>query len=116
MFKELAALTNLMKNAGGIQRQMEESKNRLSQTSVEGRSTCGQVTVTVTGKMEVTAVRFASEPHVIGSKNGIEILVQEAVNDGLNRAKKLAASEMSSMAGQLGLPAEMLEKFTGIGG
>lgn len=116
MFKELAALTNLMKNAPEIKRQMEESKQRLAQTTVEGRSTCGQVTVTITGKMDVTAVHFAADPQVIGSKNGVEILVQEAMNDGLNRAKKLAANEMSSMAGQLGLPADMLEKFGGLGG
>jgi len=116
MFKELAALTNLMKNAPEIKRQMEASKQRLAVTTVEGRSTCGQVTVTVTGKMEVTSVRFAADPQVIGSKNGVEILVQEAMNDGLNRAKKLAASEMSSMASQLGLPADMLEKFGGLAG
>lgn len=114
MFKELAALTNLMKNAPEIKRQMEASKQRLAVTTVEGRSTCGQVTVTVTGKMEVTAVRFATDPQVIGSKNGVEILVQEAMNDGLVRAKKLAAGEMSSMASQLGLPADMLEKFGGL--
>ncbi|MFO1006560.1 MAG: YbaB/EbfC family nucleoid-associated protein [Planctomycetaceae bacterium] len=116
MFKELAALTNLMKNAPEIKRQMEASKQRLAVTTVEGRSTCGQVIVTVTGKMEVTSVRFAADPQVIGSKNGVEILVQEAMNDGLNRAKKLAAGEMSSMASQLGLPADMLEKFGGLAG
>jgi|GEM_PF-428461 len=116
MFQQLAALTNLMKNAGGIQRQMEESKERLSQASVEGRSTCGQVIVTITGKMDVTAVRFASDPHVIGSRNGVEILVMEAVNDGLRKAKQLASAEMSSVASGLGLPPAMLEKITGLGG
>ncbi len=116
MFKELAALTNLMKNAPEVKRQMEQSKQRLAVTTVEGRSSCGQITVTVTGKMEVTAFRFAEDPQVIGSRNGVEILVMEAVNDALARAKKLAASEMSSMAGQLGLPPEMLEKFGGLGG
>ena len=111
MFKELAALTNLMKNAGDIQKQMGDSKERLTQATVEGRSSCGRVTVTVNGKMDVLAVRFASEPHEIGSKNGVEALVREAVNDGIRKAKDLAAAEMKSVADGLGLPPELLEKF-----
>ncbi len=110
MFKELAALTNLMKNAGDIQKRMGDSKERLTQITVEGRSSCGRVTVTVTGKMDVLAVRFASEPHEIASKNGLEALVMEAINDGLRKAKGVTAAEMKSVAEKLGLPAEMLAK------
>ena len=116
MFQQLAALTNLMKNAGGIQRQMEETKEKLARMTVEGRSACGRVVVTVTGKMDVVAVHFASEPSEIGSKNGVEALVMEAVNNGIRQAKDLAASEMHAVAQSLGLPAGMLEKFTGVGG
>ncbi len=111
MFKELAALTHLMKNAGDIQRQMGEMKDRLARMTVDGRSACGQVIVTVTGKMEVQAVRFASDPHQIGSQHAVETLVQEAVNNGLRQAKDLATREMKSVANTLGLPPEMLAKF-----
>ena len=111
MFKELAALTNLMKNAGDIQKRMGDSKERLAQTTVEGRSSCGRVTVTITGKMDVLAVRFASEPHEIGSKSGVEVLVQEAINDGIRKAKDFARQEMRTVAANIGLPADMLEKI-----
>ena len=111
MFKELAAITNLMKNAGDIQKRMAESKERLSQEKVEGQSSCGRVTVTVTGKLEVVAVRFASEPSLIGSQSGLEALILEATNNGLRQAKDLAATEMRTVADSLGLPPEMLEKF-----
>ena len=111
MFKQLAALTNLMKNAGDIQKRMDDSKDRLAQTTVEGRSSCGRVTVTITGKMEVQAVRFASDPHQIGSQHAVEALVLEAVNHGLRQAKDLATREMKSVANTLGVPAEMLAKF-----
>ena len=111
MFKELAALTNLMKNAGDIQGRIAEVKERLGHATVEGRSACGQVTVTITGRMYVPAVRFASEPHEIGSKNVLEALVQEAINDGLRKAKDLAGQEMRSVAESLGLPSEMLSKI-----
>ena len=114
MFQQLAALTNLMKNAGGIQRQMEETKEKLARTMVDGRSACGRIVVTVTGKMDVVAVRFASEPSEIGSKSGVEALILEAVNDGIRKAKTLASAEMKSVANGLGLPPEMLEKFGGI--
>ena len=110
MFKHLSTLTNLMKNAGDIQRRMEEVKFRLSQTTVNGRSACGLVTVTVTGKMEVLAVHFASELHEIGSKNSVEALVLEAINDGLHKAKDFARQEMRTVATDIGLPADMLEK------
>ncbi len=116
MFQQMAALANIMKNAGGIQRQMEETKEKLARTTVEGRSSCGRVVVTVTGKMDVLAVHFASDPGEIGSKNGVESLVTEAVNNGLRQAKDLAASEMHAVAQSLGLPPGMLEKFTGLGG
>ena len=116
MFQQLAALTHLMKNAGGIQRQMEETKEKLARTQVEGRSSCGRVVVTMTGKMDVVSVHFFSEPSEIGSKNGVEALVMEATNSAIRQAKDLAAAEMQSVAGGLGLPAGMLEKFTGIGG
>lgn len=111
MFKQLAALTNIMKNAGDIQQRMADVKDRLSQKTVDGHSSCGRVTVTVTGKMDVVAVRFASEPSEIGSKNGVEALVMDAINNGLRKAKDLAAAEMKTVADSLGLPPEMLEKF-----
>ena len=116
MFQQLAALTNLMKNAGGIQRQMEETKEKLARTHVEGRSSCGRVVVTVTGKLDVVSVHFASDPSEIGSKNGVEALVLEATNNALRKAKDLATAEMHSVASSLGLPVGMLEKFTGLGG
>ena len=111
MFKQLAALTNIMKNAGDIQQRMADVKERLSRQTVDGHSSCGRVTVTVNGKMDVTAVRFASEPSEIGSKNGVEALVLEAINNGLRKSKDLAATEMKTVADDLGLPPEMLEKF-----
>ena len=111
MFKQLAALTNLMKNSGDIQRQMGEVKERLERAQVEGRSACGQVKVTITGKMHVLAVNFAGDPSVIGSQNALEVLVQEAVNDGLRKAKDLAGQEMRTVAESLGLPSEMLAKI-----
>ena len=116
MLQQLAALTNLMKNAGGIQRQMEETKEKLARTQVEGRSSGGQVVVTITGKLDVVSVRFASEPSEIGSKTGLEALVMEATNNAIRQAKDLAAKEMQAVATTLGLPAGMLEKFTGLGG
>ncbi len=111
MFKELAALTHFIKNAGDIPRQMGEMRERLARTTVDGRSACGQVIVTVTGKMEVQAVRFASDPHQIGSQQAVEALVLEAVNDGLRQAKDLATREMKSVANTLGVPAGLLAKF-----
>ncbi len=111
MLKHLSTLTNLVKNAGDIQHRMGDVKQRLAQATVEGRSSCGRVTVTVTGKMDVLAVRFASEPHEIGSKSGVEALVLEAINNGLRQAKDLATREMKSVAKTLGLPAEILAKF-----
>lgn len=116
MFQQLAALTNLMKNAGGIQRQMEETKEKLARTQVEGRSSCGRVVVAMTGKLDVVSVHFVSEPGEIGSKNGVEALVKEATNNAIRKAKDLAGAEMRSAASSLGLPAGLLEKFTGLGG
>lgn len=114
MFKELAAITNLMKNAGDIQKRMGECKERLARMCVDGHSACGRITVTVNGKMDVLAVRFSGEPHEIGSKNGVESLVVEAINNALRKAKDMAALEMKSVATGLGLSPEMLEKFGGM--
>ncbi len=62
------------------------------------------VTVTVSGAMQVMAVKL--DPEAIKSEDAdmLQDLVMAATNDGLRKARDMMAEEMKSVTGGLGIP------------
>ena len=117
MLKGLGNIAKLMGSMGEIQSRMEAMKDSLSELKVEGTAGGGMVTVEATGSHRVTRVTIEQSLMEAGDKEMVEELVTAAVNQAMEKAKQLAAEEMSKAAGELDIPGvgDALAKF-GLGG
>ena len=95
-------MSNLMKQAQRMQRQMEESQKELETKEFTASAGGGAVEVTVSGKKELVSIKLAEE---IVDPEDIETLqdaVVAAVNEALRKADEESAALMSKMTGGLG--------------
>ena len=95
-------MNNLMKQAQRMQRQMEESQKEMETKEFEAKAGGGAVSVTVTGKREVTKVVL--DPDVV-DPDDIEMLqdlIMAAANEALRQMESASAEVMNSLTGGLG--------------
>ena len=93
-------MSNLMKQAQRMQRQMEESAKELE--SAEFTAGGGAVEVTVTGKKEVTKVKLDPEAVDPDDVEMLEDLIMAATNEALRKAEEASAANMAKLTGGLG--------------
>ena len=95
-------MNNLMKQAQKMQKQMEEQQKALEEKEFTASAGGGAVSVTVTGKKEVTAVKLDPEAVDPDDVEMLEDLIMAAVNEALRKAEEAASSTMSKLTGGLG--------------
>ena len=95
-------MSNLMKQAQRMQRQMEESQKELETKEFTAKAGGGAVEVTVTGKKEITKVKLSEEVVDPEEIEMLEDLVMAAANEALRMAEEASAEVMSKMTGGLG--------------
>lgn len=95
-------MSNLMKQAQRMQRQMEESQKELETKEFTAKAGGGAVEVTVTGKKEITKVKLAEEVVDPEDVEMLEDLVMAAANEALRMADEANAEMMGKMTGGLG--------------
>jgi len=104
-------IAGLMKQAAQMQKKMEEMQARLEELRIEGSAGAGMVTVTLSGKGEMKAVRIDPK---LGDPNEIEMLQDLIVAAHAEARRKLeaaAAEEMQKVTGGLNLPGGMSLPF-----
>ncbi|MDB4732954.1 YbaB/EbfC family nucleoid-associated protein [Planctomicrobium sp.] len=113
MFKGLSNLASLMANAGELKAKAGEMKDRLAAVRVEGSSGGGMVKVEATGEQKVISITIEDSLLQSGDKEMLEDLILTATNQAMDLAKQAAASEMSELAGGLGIPGldDAISKF-----
>ncbi|MDE6944406.1 MAG: YbaB/EbfC family nucleoid-associated protein [Lachnospiraceae bacterium] len=95
-------MSNLMKQAQRMQRQMEESQKELETKEFTAKAGGGAVEVTVTGKKEITKVKLSEEVVDPEDIEMLEDLVMAAANEALRMAEEASTEVMSKMTGGLG--------------
>ncbi len=113
MFKGLANLGSLMKQASEMQGKMEEMQENLKKVRVSGEAGGGMVKVEVNGQFQMLSCKIDPSLFQGGDQELLEDLVVSAMNQGVEKAKLAAAEEMSKVTGGINLPGmqEMLSKF-----
>jgi nucleoid-associated protein EbfC len=98
------SFANLQRMAQQMQRDMARVQEELAAASVTGSAGGGAVTVTATGRQEVTAIVI--DPAVVDpdDREMLQDLVVAAVNDALRASRELAESKMAAVTGGLRLP------------
>ena len=95
-------MTNLMKQAQRMQRQMEEGQKELETKEFSSTAGGGAVEVTVNGKKELVNIKLAEE---IVDPEDIETLqdsIVAAINEAMKKADDASAELMGKMTGGLG--------------
>lgn len=95
-------MNNLMKQAQKMQKQMEETTKELESKEYSATVGGGVVTVTVSGKKEVTSVKLAEEVVDPDDIEMLEDLIISAVNEALRSMEADQTNSMSKITGGLG--------------
>ena len=103
-------LGNIMKQAQQMQAQMAEAQEELAQLEVQGEAGGGMVTLTMTCKHEVRAIRI-DDVLVGDDKDMLEDVLAAAFNDALRKVEKTVQEKYSGMTAGLGLPDGMKLPF-----
>lgn len=92
-----------LKNVQELQRQMQQSQDRLRAEEVEGTSGGGMVRVRMTAAMEVLGVTI--DPQAIDPEDpGLTAdLCRAAMTDAVHKARERARETMGSLASSLGI-------------
>ena len=87
-----------------MQRKMEVLQAEIEEKEVTTTAGGGAVTVTVSGKKEVTDLVL--KPEVVDPEDieMLQDLIMVAVNEGLRQIEEISDSEMGKLTGGLGIP------------
>ena len=115
MFKELAGLGSLVKQAQEISGRMKGLGEELRGRRATGSAGGGMVEVEVNGLLEVLRCHIDPQLLVQGDRELLEDLVSTAVNQALTKGKQLHAEAMKTLTGGLDVPGldQALGKFLG---
>ncbi len=94
-------LSALMQQAQALQARMKEMQEDAASKTVEAQSGGGMVKVVVDGTMRVRKIEIDPAIVAANDKAMLEDLIVVAINDGIARAQKMLADEMSKL-GPLG--------------
>jgi nucleoid-associated protein EbfC len=94
-------LSALMQQAQALQARMKEMQESAASKTVEAQSGGGMVKVVVDGTMRVRKIEIDPAIVAANDKAMLEDLILVAINDGMARAQKMLADEMSKL-GPLG--------------
>lgn len=100
----MADFLGMMKQAAQLQSKMKALQDELDTVEVEGLSGGGLVSVRMTAKGEVKAVKI--DPSLIKADEGeiLEDLLVTAHNDARRKAEVAMQEKMQALTGGLGLP------------
>ena len=95
-------MNNIMKQAQKMQKQMEEAQAQLEESSYTATSGVGAVEVTISGKKEITSIKF--DPEVVDPDDieMLEDLTMAAVNEAIRKIEEVSAQKMSKITGGMG--------------
>ena len=96
-------MSNLMKQAQRMQRQMEENQREMETREFTATAGGNAISVTITGKREVTKVTI--DPEVLDPEDVEELqdLIMVAMNDVLNQVETANNDAMNKMTGGMNL-------------
>lgn len=95
-------MNNLMKQAQKMQRQMEETTKELESREYSASAGGGAVTVTVSGKKEITSVKLAEEVVDPDDIEMLQDLIMAATNEALRKMEEESSAAVAKLTGGLG--------------
>lgn len=97
-------MNNMLKQAQKMQEQMVKIQEEAEERTVEASSGGGAVTVTASGKKQITAIKISPEAVDPDDVETLEDLVMSAVNEAMRMAEEMMTREMSKVTGGMNIP------------
>lgn len=95
-------MSNLMKQAQKMQRQMEENAKEMETKEFTAAAGGGAVEVTVSGKREIVKVKLKEEVVDPEDVEMLEDLIVAAANEALRKVEEESTQAMSKLTGGMG--------------
>ena len=95
-------MSNLMKQAQRMQRQMEEGQKELETKEFTAAAGGGAVEVTVSGKKEIVGVKLSQEVVDPDDIEMLQDLIVAATNEALRQAEEASGALLGKMTGGFG--------------
>ena len=99
MMKDIGSL---MKQAKQMQEQLKKVQKELEKELITGSAGGGVIEVTMTGSQKCVEVKLDPDKVKEMSADRLQSLVLQAVNDALEKSRKLMAKKMEPVSGGLG--------------
>lgn len=90
-----------------MQNKMLKMQEELAKETVEGSSGGGVVTVTITGKLEMKAIKINPEVVDPDDVEMLQDMVLAAVKDAIDKAQELQSKRLSAITGGMKIPGLM---------
>ncbi len=103
----MKGMGNMMKQAQKLQSKMLKMQEELAERTVESSAGGGMVKVVANGRQQVVSIELEKEVVDPEDIEMLQDLVLAAVNDALNKAQEMVASEMGKLTGGFNLPGFM---------
>jgi nucleoid-associated protein EbfC len=100
----MADFLGMMKQAAQLQSKMKAMQDELDHIEVEGMSGGGLVSVRMTAKMEVKAIKIDPALMKADEREILEDLLVTALGDARRKAEAAMQDKMQALTGGLGLP------------
>jgi DNA-binding YbaB/EbfC family protein len=98
---------NLLRQAQQMQARLAKAQEELGKATVEASAGGGAVKVVVTGHQQLLSVKISPEAVDPEDVEMLEDLVLAAVNEGMEKARELASSQLGAITGGLNIPGLM---------
>ena len=106
--KNLGNIREMMAKLPEMQRQMQRMQEEMARRTVTADAGAGIVTVTVNGRLELTALKIDKSKVDPNDTEMLEDLIVAAVRAGQAKAAAEMQTEMHKLAGNMGLPPGMM--------
>lgn len=94
----------ILRQAQQMQAKLAKAQEELEKATVEASSGGGAVTVVVSGQQKLCSIKISPEAIDPDDAEMLEDLVLAAVNEGMEKARELAASQLNAITGGLNIP------------
>ncbi|MBW1667959.1 MAG: YbaB/EbfC family nucleoid-associated protein [Deltaproteobacteria bacterium] len=102
--KGIPNMGNILKQAQQFQSKVAKLQEELGDRTVEASAGGGMVVVVANGRQEIVSIKIDPEVVDANDVDMLQDLIIAAVNDALERAKKMVNEEMGKLTQGLNLP------------
>jgi len=94
----------ILRQAQQLQAKLAKAQEELEKATVQASSGGGAVTVVVNGQQKIISIKISPEAVDPKDVSMLEDLVMAAINEGLEKSKELAASQLGAITGGFKIP------------